>query len=1022
MATTLFVGGSGPGNYTTIQEAVDAAFPGDVVFVYNGTYAENVNVNKTITLQGEDRDTTIVDGGSGSAFALSADWVNITGFAVVDGGFWAIYLYSVQNCRITDTNVSGSFNGVYLELSDNNTIDGNNLSNNFQAGAYLKWSNGNTIANNIASDNWNGSFYLWESNSNIFDNNVGSYNEFAITLYRSPSNTITNNTFGNNVWKSIYIADSDNSLISNNILQDNGGEVFIQGSAGSIISNNTISSTDTRIAIYLWSSPGSTLTGNTMIKNGVYLVDKWYSTTIDTSNTVNGRPVYFWKNVSGGTVPLGAGQVILANCPNVIVENQNVSDGAYGITVAESAYVTVANNTALDGLGGIMALDSTNLTIVNNDASGNKFDGISIRSTDGSVISDNTASSNGGEGIHLNGADVSLVTNNTALTNTYSGIRFSWSTKNTISRNVLSSNGNHGMYFFSGSVNNTVSDNNISGSQYGIRLSSQSDGNTFSGNTVSNSVIGIYLNSVIGETLTDNIMIGTGIQIDGVLSYWNSHSIDTSNTVNGKPVYYWVNIVGGSIPPGAGQVILVNCGNIAIEYQDLSDGSVGIQLGYSSMITITNNTIVSNKNRGIIIFESNDNTVSKNDISWSGGFGVYTRGVRNVFNGNTVSNNLEGFYFSGGDSNSVIANNISDNIDCGIRLFSSSTNHVIHHNNIMDNGLQAYDSGSTTLWDDDYPSGGNYWSDYAGVDLKHGALQDQPGGDDIGDMPYVIDVNSRDRFPLMSPVGVYGLRPPVIIGGDLIGISFENVKITWLLSPDDGGGFNSVTDYEIYRGTSFDSDGLGYALIATVTAGTTQYIDSLAGEGDSNYYFYQVCSIDINNNVSCSKTQGGKFTRFLLKGPNMFSIPLTQSDVKVRTVLQTLWWDRVGVYNKSANDRWIWHDKTKGVQELQLTRLVDGYWVNVTRNSNFTIAGVVPLETEIHLRMGWNLIGFPSFNTTYSVLDLKNATGAIAVETFDPTSPPYFLRKMQDWEVLQAGHAYWVQIDTLYARFTVRNE
>jgi hypothetical protein len=55
------------------------------------------------------------------------------------------------------------------------------------------------------------------------------------------------------------------------------------------------------------------------------------------------------------------------------------------------------------------------------------------------------------------------------------------------------------------------------------------------------------------------------------------------------------------------------------------------------------------------------------------------------------------------------------------------------------------------LWDDSYPSGGNYWSDYIDVDVYHGVSQNIAGSDGIGDTPYVIDANNIDHYPLMSP-------------------------------------------------------------------------------------------------------------------------------------------------------------------------------------------------------------------------------------------------------------------------------
>jgi hypothetical protein len=88
----------------------------------------------------------------------------------------------------------------------------------------------------------------------------------------------------------------------------------------------------------------------------------------------------------------------------------------------------------------------------------------------------------------------------------------------------------------------------------------------------------------------------------------------------------------------------------------------------------------------------------------------------------------------------------------GIYLSGSSSNRV-HHTNIIDNANQAYDDRSDNYWDDGYPSGGNYWSDYNGIDLNSTPTQDVPPPDGKGDTPYVIDSDSSDNYPLISPSG-----------------------------------------------------------------------------------------------------------------------------------------------------------------------------------------------------------------------------------------------------------------------------
>jgi len=60
---------------------------------------------------------------------------------------------------------------------------------------------------------------------------------------------------------------------------------------------------------------------------------------------------------------------------------------------------------------------------------------------------------------------------------------------------------------------------------------------------------------------------------------------------------------------------------------------------------------------------------------------------------------------------------------------------------------------SANIWDDGFPSGGNYWSDYIGVDLYGGLSQNETGSDGIGDTPYIIDANNQDNYPLIKPYG-----------------------------------------------------------------------------------------------------------------------------------------------------------------------------------------------------------------------------------------------------------------------------
>jgi nitrous oxidase accessory protein NosD len=112
-------GGIPDENFTSIQEAINAAQPGDTVYVYNGTYNENVIVNKTINLTGENRENTIIDGGgSGDVVRIEANWTNLEGFKIKGSGLdihdAGLELNSVHHCNVSDINVVNNFNGIYL--------------------------------------------------------------------------------------------------------------------------------------------------------------------------------------------------------------------------------------------------------------------------------------------------------------------------------------------------------------------------------------------------------------------------------------------------------------------------------------------------------------------------------------------------------------------------------------------------------------------------------------------------------------------------------------------------------------------------------------------------------------------------------------------------------------------------------------------------------------------------------------------------------------------------------------------
>jgi nitrous oxidase accessory protein NosD len=264
---------------------------------------------------------------------------------------------------------------------------------------------------------------------------------------------------------------------------------------------------------------------------------------------------------------------------------------------------------------------------------------------------------------------------------------------------------------------------------------------------------------------------GNGVQLE-VLSELNSFS---NNTIvfNYGP---GVDALEDSLDLGAS----VNNNNIS------NNGGLGMSLSECGGLTIVGNNFQGNGGTGLYVFgymhggykildneiadnmdglrlwDVHDSFVSKNRISGNDDKGVEIVGylhpnfsTRNKITENEVVNNTYGFY-------------LLHDVD----YWNVMKYNTLFNNRLAGNAIQVFDNSNDTMnrWNTTYPTGGNFWSDYAGVDYFSGANQDEPGPDGIGDAPYVIDADSRDNYPLMTPPTMMSFPLPVVLGWNFISL------------------------------------------------------------------------------------------------------------------------------------------------------------------------------------------------------------------------------------------------------------
>ncbi|MCL4552938.1 MAG: right-handed parallel beta-helix repeat-containing protein, partial [Candidatus Marsarchaeota archaeon] len=412
---------------------------------------------------------------------------------------------------------------------------------------------------------------------------------------------------GTNTGYGIYL--DNRSLITITNLTVRNFDTGIYAHSSRITLTNNIVIANTALGIQLDEARSSFLRGNSMSGNHrnfeVYGTGDMHFNynDIDTSNTVDGKPIYYIKKPVNQTydASTNAGTMYIMDGDRITLTGLALSKNGNGLFLWNTKNSRIQNLQVSDNNTGIELFFSHNITLTNNTAVSNTNSGISLLLSDGSSIASNTARFNG-----------------------------------------------NGIYLGS-STGNTVASNNASNNRYGVYFSSADDNRLVNNTANSNSVAGIYLDSSNGSTLTGNVMSGNqfNFDVEGSGGYYFDHNVDTSNLVDGKPIYY---INGGSnqtidSSTNAGAVYLVSSSNITVKDLTLRKNGHGVLMWYTGGSRIENVQASYNRQSGISINRSTGNTLLNNVARANGPYGIWLQDHSddNTLTGNTaISNTFEG--------------------------------------------------------------------------------------------------------------------------------------------------------------------------------------------------------------------------------------------------------------------------------------------------------------------------------------------------------------------------------------------
>jgi len=464
---------------------------------------------------------------------------------------------------------------------------------------------------------------------------------------------ISNSRFVNSD-RGIYLSESANCTIQNNsftsIYRKSG--IILNSSGNNLLLNNSFNNTG---LILLWSG-WNTVSYNNFTNSGLtvfgWTLEQYIQSEVE-GNSVYNLPIIFWQNKHNLNVLTEAGQVILVNCSNVDIRNQQISDISVGIRTAFSNNVDILNNSVSDAKGycAISFYSTRNSTIKDNTITNASRCGIQIINSEENLIINNLVINSGRDGINIQNSAYMGISDNNCLDNKQNGIQLNYAT-------------------FGNIIGNIFSNNDLSG----ILIVNCTNMNLSTNICYFNLQDGMYLDNInysfiTGNSCSENSWYG--------INSWNSTEIFISN----NKIFF--NYQGG--------VLLEYNSEISLVYNQIEDnGDYGIRFYCSNKCTILYNSIKGTTGDSIYLQSSDSNTFQENDISEASNGIVFDNSINCIIINNSITfiESKEGVILYSSENNEVTGNSFRES--ALVLSWAGNTS-------ILDNSFTKY--GITIVWE-----------------------------------------------------------------------------------------------------------------------------------------------------------------------------------------------------------------------------------------------------------------------------------------------------------------------------------